>query len=208
MGRGGPVVSLNPTHDPDHGLNSDARVTAFVARQKEWAATMAAARDILLAQGLTETIKWGQPCYTEGGNIAILGGFKTGLRLAFFKGALLEDPLLLSPGENSRAGRYLNFLTAADVETAAPRIRQLIAQARRLEAEGARIDPAEAPDWPEELAHICDEDPDFAEAFRALTPGRQRYWIIHFSEAKQVKTRLTRITKSRDRVMAGRGVND
>ncbi len=169
---------------------------------------MAAARDILLAQGLTETVKWGQSCYTEGGNIAILGGFKTGLRLTFFKGALLEDPSLVSPGENSRGARYLNFLTAEEVEAQAPRIRQLIARARRLEADGVQVEAAEEPDWPEELTHICAEDPDYAQAFQALTPGRRRYWVIHFSEGKQVKTRLTRIAKSRDRVMAGQGLTD
>ena len=198
------------TADPDHGLNSDIRVTRFIARQKDWAAPMAVARDILLAQGLVETIKWGQPCYTEGGNIAILGGFKTGLRVMWFKGALIDEPALISPGENSRAGRYLNFLTAAEVEDAAPLIRQITAAARRLEAEGAKIDFAAdpEPDWPEELLTTCEEDRDYDAAFRALTPGRRRYWILHFSEGKQVKTRLSRIAKSREKVLAGKGLND
>lgn len=194
------------SHDPEHGLNSDARVTALVTGP--WAAPMAAARDILLAQGLTETVKWGQPCYTEGGNIAILGGFKSGLRVTFFKGALLEDPLLIAPGENSQQARYLNFLTAEEVEEAAPRLRRLIAEARRLEAAGVQVQAAEEPDWPEELTQACAEDPDYAQAFQALTPGRRRYWILHFAEGKQVKTRLTRIAKSRDRVMAGKGLTD
>ena len=197
------------THDPDHGLNSDARVTAFVARQPE-AGVFAALRDILLAQGLVETVKWGQPCYTEGGNVAILGGFKTGVRLILVKGALIEEAALISPGENSRSGRYLNFTSAEEVEAQAPLIRRLIAEARRLEAAGAKVDFAAdpEPDWPEELVSYCEENPDYEEAFRALTPGRRRYWIIHFAEAKQVKTRLSRVAKSRDRVLAGKGVND
>nr|WP_265332538.1 YdeI/OmpD-associated family protein [Stagnihabitans tardus] len=171
---------------------------------------MAAARDILLAQGLAETLKWGQPCYVEGGNIALLGGFKSGLRMIFPKGALIEEAALISPGENTRSGRYLSFASAEEVEAQAPLIRRVVAQARRLEAEGVRVDFAAdpEPDWPEELTAFCEEDPDYTAAFQALTPGRRRFWILHFSEAKQVKTRLARVARSRERVLAGKGLND
>ena len=206
MGRGGASV----THDPDHGLNSDARVTAFIARQKDWGPVFAGLRDILLAQGLTETLKWGQPCYTEGGNIAIMGSYKAGLRLGFCKGALIDEPGLIAPGENTRAGRYLAFSTPEEVEAASPLIRRVIAAARRLEAEGARVDLAAdpEPDWPEELATACEADPDYAEALRDLTPGRRRFWVLHFSGAKQARTRVARIAKSRERVLAGKGFNE
>lgn len=197
-------------HDPDHGLNSDARVTRFIARQKDWAEAMAAARDILLAQGLTETIKWGQPTYVEGGNIAILGGFKSGLRVILPKGALIDDPALISPGENSRSGRYLQYRSAAEVEAGAAELRRIIAEARRLEASRARVDFSAdpEPDWPEELISACEEDAELEEAFLALTPGRRRYWILHIAEAKQVKTRLARIARGRPAILAGKGVNE
>ncbi len=192
---------------------TDARVEAFLARPGDWRAEMRALRPLLLTAGLAEALKWGQPCYMLGEtNLAIVHGFKTGLRLTFFQGALLTDPegLLVSPGENSRAGRYLNFTDTAEVARLAPRITAMIEEAKSLVQRGIRLDLSAdpEPEWPAELVAFAAAQPDFHAAFMALTPGRRRYWLIHFAQAKQAATRQSRIERAVDRIFDGKGVNE
>lgn len=192
---------------------TDARVEAFLARPGEWRAEMAVLRPLLLDSGLVEALKWGQPCYIhQGANLAIMGGFKSGLRLTFFQGALLQDKagLLISPGENSRAARYLNFTTPEDITAATPLIRAYLDEAKGLLDQGQKIDLAADPEpsAPPELDTAFAEDPALKAAFLALTPGRRRYWLIHFAEAKQSATRASRIAKARDKILAGKGMNE
>lgn len=197
------------TADPDHGPGSDQRVTRFIAAQGSWAPTLAVARDILLAQGLAETVKWGQPCYTHGaGNIVVMGVLKTELRLGFFKGALIQNPALLTPGPHTRAARHLAFRNAAEVEAASAVIRQIVAEAKRIEESGLSVDfAADAePDLPPELVAALEADPELDRAFSALTPGRRRYWVLHIGEAQHSATRQARITRVRPRILAGQGV--
>lgn len=192
---------------------TDAKVEAFLARPGDWRAEMAALRPLLLDSGLSEALKWGQPCYThKGANLAIMGGFKSGLRLTFFQGALLQDKagLLVSPGENSRAARYLNFTTPEEITGQAPLILAYLAEARTLLDQGRKVDLAADPEppAPPELDAALADDPALKAAFQALTPGRRRYWLIHFAEAKQSATRTDRIRKARDKILAGKGMNE
>ena len=192
---------------------TDAKVDAFLARPGDWRPQMQAVRVVLLDCGLVEALKWGQPCYLhDGANLAILGGFKTGLRLTFFKGALLADPagLLQMPGENTRSGRYLNFTTLDQIAGQTPAIRDFVAQAMALQTQGVRVDFAATPepDWPSELLTLAAAQPAFRAAFLALTPGRRRYWLLHFGQAKQSATRTARIQKAMDRIFDGKGMNE
>lgn len=192
-------------------MKTYATVDDWLADLEAWRDEAAALRRIVLAAGLEETVKWGQPCYTDAGrNIAIVSWRKGSAILSFFKGALLDDPegRLVQPGA-ARAGRYLPFTTVAAIEAAEPRIRALLAQAVAVERAGLRLPPR--PDtiaFIPELQERLDADPAFREAFEALTPGRQRTYDHHFGRAKQSATRVARIEAATERILAGKGLRD
>jgi uncharacterized protein YdeI (YjbR/CyaY-like superfamily) len=189
------------------------KVDAFLTKAKAWGPEMAALRAMLLASGLEEGFKWSKPCYSHaGGNVVILAGLKHHCWLAFFKGALLADPegLLEKAGENTRVGRVVKFTSMAEVRARAGAIRALLAAAMAAEASGLEAEqrPAGDLDLPEELVAALDADPAFAEAFHALTPGRQRGWCLQVSGAKQSATRVARVEKARPLILAGKGMHD
>lgn len=190
----------NPPHDPDH----------FFARPQPWQAELAHLRGILLSCGLAEVWKWSSPVYTlDGGNVAIVWGFKDRATLGFFKGVLLPDPegILVPPGDNSRSSRVVNFTSLAQITAIEPVLRRYIAAAMEVERAGQKVDlPKDDLAPPTELLEALDADPDLAAAFHALTPGRRRSWILHISQAKQAETRRTRIEKARPDIMAGKGL--
>ncbi|MDN2578645.1 YdeI/OmpD-associated family protein [Aquibium sp. ELW1220] len=190
----------------------DPRIEAFFAEAPLWRAELAALRAILLDGGLSEEWKWRSPCYTAGGaNVALLWGFKEECRLGFFKGVLLKDPkgLLVAPGENSRSSRTLNFSSVAEVERHEDVIRAYLAEAIAIEEAGLKVDlPKDDLNPPEELTAMLDAAPDLRAAFEALTPGRRRGWILHFSQPKQPATRRSRIEKAAPRILAGKGMHD
>lgn len=174
---------------------------------------VSALRPFLLAEGMLETIKWGQPCYTTdaGKNVCILGYRKAGAVLSFISGALLEDPdgLLTQPGD-SRATRFLTFANLQEVEERAGVIQRMVHQAHQNALAGREV-PKPAPEdtvWIAELQQVMDEDPAFQEAFLALTPGRQRGFNIHFGKPKGAKARFGRIEKARERIFMGKGIFD
>lgn len=188
------------------------KIGAYFARQTAWQDELLALRVILLDSGLHEDFKWRSPVYThEGGNIALVWGFRDRATLGFFKGVLLKDPsgLLEAPGDNSRSVRVVNFTDAAQITAAEAELRSFIAEAIAIEAAGVKVDlPKDDLPYPDELVDRLDSDSEFRNAFEALTPGRRRGWVLHFGGAKQSATRSARIEKAAPLVLAGKGMHD
>jgi len=190
---------------------SDARVDAFVAGLTRWREETAALRAILLDCGLDEALKWGKPCYAHrGANVAIIQDFKDHCALLFFKGALLDDPsgLLRAQGRNTQAAMRMEFREVTEIIAMDSGIRALASEAVR--AEEAGLKPAfparHALDYPDELVAALRAQPDLRAAFEALTPGRQRAYVLHIAEAKRPETRRARIDRHADRIRRGLGL--
>lgn len=180
-------------------------------RAKVWRGEIQKLRSILLDCGLDEDLKWGKPCFLfEERNVAIIQPFKAHCSLMFFKGALLEDThgLLRSQGQHTQSAMRLEFTNAAQVSRAA--VTSYVKQAIAIERAGLKVDVNARPELelPEELDRMFRTDRRLAAAFRALTPGRQRGYIMHFTGAKQSHTRTARIMKYMPRILAGKGMND
>ena len=187
------------------------KVDAFVSRTKVWQGEIQKLRSILLDCGLDEDIKWGKPCFAfEGKNVAIIQPFKAHCSLMFFKGALFEDThgLLRSQGENTQSALRLEFTSEAQVKKAV--VASYVKQAILVEKSGLTVDfKAERElELPEELTQILQKNRKLAKAFHALTPGRQRGYVMHFKGAKQSQTRTARIEKCIPKILAGLGMND
>ena len=168
-------------------------------------------REILLDSDLSEELKWGKPCYTSGGRtICIIQRMNGFLALLFFKGALLTDPegVLEVQGPNSRSGYRMRFTSVEEVAQRAETIRAYVGEAIGNENAGLKVEKETDLAYPDELIDRLDKDPEYKGAFERLTPGRQRGFVLHFSEAKRSKTRAARIEKSRSRIMAGKGLHD
>jgi uncharacterized protein YdeI (YjbR/CyaY-like superfamily) len=189
----------------------DPRVDAFVARAQTWRGELEKLRAILLGCGLDEALKWGKPCYSSGGaNLAILQPFKAHCALMFFKGALLEDThgLLRSQGENTQSALRLEFRSEAEIKKTV--VQAYVRQAIAVEKAGLTVDFKAKRELvrPEELTAALAEDRALAKAFDALTPGRQRAYVMHFTGAKKAETRAARIAKCAPDILAGRGLNE
>jgi len=189
----------------------DTEIDAFLDQAERWQGEMAKLREILLGCGLEEGLKWGKPCYMhEGRNIAIIQPFREICALMFFKGALLTDArgLLRRPGENSRSARRLEFTGEAGIGTTV--VRSYVKQAIDVEKAGLAVDLAQRrePELPAELTRIMKRDEDLAKAFRALSPGRRRGYVLHFAAAKRPETRVARIERCIPRILSGKGLND
>lgn len=191
------------------GCGRCARYRTPSCKVHAWTAPLMQLRERVQATGLVETMKWGSPCYTEGGkNVVMLAVFNDRCALSFFKGAALRDPdaLLESPGANSRFVRFLSFRSAADVEARKAAIDGFLEQAIALERAGGRVDVAPAAEpVPMELQQLLDGEPAVRAAFDALTPGRRRSHILHVSGAKQSATRARRAAACLPAILAGRG---
>lgn len=188
-------------------------VEELIAKNKNWKEELTELRAIVLESGLTEEVKWFQPCYSyQGKNLIIIGGFKEFCTLSFFKGALLKDPenILEFPGKNSQSAKIIKFTNLQQIKNLEAIIKSYIQEMIALEKAGAKIEfkKIEEHALPEELEVAFKENPAFEEAFKALTPGRQRGYILHFSSAKQEATRLARIEKNRERILLGKGLTD
>ncbi len=187
------------------------RVDAFVSRAKKWQGEIQKLRSILLDCGLEECLKWGKPCFMfEGNNLAIIQPFKKFCSLMFFKGALLEDRhgLLRSQGENTQSALRLEFTCEAEVNKTV--VKSYVKQAIAAEKARLKVDFKAKHELklPEELTQILQKDRKLAKAFDALTPGRQRGYVLHFTSAKQSQTRTARIEKCIPKILAGKGMND
>jgi len=173
-----------------------------------WREELILLRQLVLESGLQEELKWSIPCYTYAGkNVATVSAFKDYACLSFFKGSLLSDPggLLHKPGEHSQAARTLRFVQAEQITAQADAIRAFLAQAIELEKAGRQVVFAKNPEpLPAELQAQLAESPELARAFGALTPGQQRAYILYFSQPKQAQTRLGRIEKYKQQILAGK----
>lgn len=177
-----------------------------------WLAGLLTLRRLCLEAGLAETAKWGHPCYMHAGrNVAILGAFRGDFRLTFFNASLLTDAegRLEKQGPNTRHPDCLRFTDTALPQALAPVILAYLSEAMGYAGAGI-LPPKEVSDLdlPAELVDALDADPDFAEAFHALTPGRQKSWVLHLTDAKTLATKLARIEKSRPRILAGKGATE
>jgi uncharacterized protein YdeI (YjbR/CyaY-like superfamily) len=189
----------------------NAKVDAFVSRAKAWQGEIQKLRSVLLECGLDEELKWGKPCFMfDGKNVAIIQPFKAHCALLFFKGSLLEDThgLLRSQGENTQSALRLEFTSEAQVKKAV--VKSYVKQAILLEKAGLSVDfkAKRALELPEELTQILQKNPKLAKAFYALTPGRQRGFVLHFNSAKRSETRIARIEKCTPKILAGLGMHD
>jgi uncharacterized protein YdeI (YjbR/CyaY-like superfamily) len=188
-------------------------VTKVHGKEKRWSAEYAALRQICLASGLNEELKWGQACYDlDGHNVVLIHGFKEYCALLFMKGALLKDPqgILIQQTKNVQSGRQIRFVSLADVTKRKAALKAYIKEAIAVEKSGAKVELKSVAqfDVPEEFRTCLDDDPELAEAFRALTPGRQRGYLLHFAAAKQSATRTARVARHRPRILKGLGLLD
>lgn len=180
---------------------------------RSWTKELTMLRKILAQTDLTEEIKWSAPCYTHRGrNILTLSALKESAVVSFFRGAELSDPakILEKPGENSRFARYIRFTEPKRITSLKITLCEYIREAIEIEQSGKAVTPSDegATEHPHELTALFESDPKFADAFAALTPGRQRGYLIHFTSAKQSKTRTARIEKCRPKIFAGKGWNE
>lgn len=188
-------------------------VTKVLGQEKHWKAELAALRELCLASGLNEELKWGQACYDlNGTNVVLIHGFKEYCALLFMKGALLKDPkrILIQQTKNVQAARQLRFTSVAEIKKQQSAIKACIKDAIAVEKSGAKVKMKSVAQFemPEEFQKRLDKDGKLAEAFYALTPGRQKAYLLHFADAKQSATRAARVEKHAPRILDGLGLND
>ena len=188
-------------------------VDAFIANAKTWRQELKQLRAILLDSELTEDFKWSQPCYTfQEKNVIVLGPMKDSCAFAFFKGALLKDPhgVLTRPGQHSQSTRWIKFTSVREITEMKSILKAYIREAIQIQKSGLKVKLKKTSDLklPEEFQIMLDEFPEVKQAFEALTPGRQRAYIYHFSAPKQSKTREARIQKFMPHILKGKGLLD
>ncbi len=189
------------------------KVDEFLDKAPKWQLEMKKLRMIVLDCMLTEEFKWKQPCYTfNNSNVLIIGGFKDYCLISFLKGSLLKDDngLLIKPGEHTQSGRYMKFTNTHEIETIESILKAYIFEAIEVEKTGVKVNFKPVSDYgiPEELTTIFNENSAFKLAFEALTPGRQKAYILYFSAPKQSKTRVSRIEKYMNQIFEGKGLTD
>lgn len=189
------------------------KVNDFFSKAEKWQEELEKLRMICLDCGLTEELKWDQPCYTfQQRNIVIIGELKESCALSFFKGALLEDAngILLKPGEHTQSGRWIKFTSVREIAEMEPTLKAYIYEAIEVEKAGLNVILKTTADYiiPEEFQHKLDAIPALKTAFNALTPGRQRAYLLYFSAPKQSKTRESRVEKYIPQILSGKGLND
>ncbi|MBX3020128.1 MAG: YdeI/OmpD-associated family protein [Bdellovibrionales bacterium] len=187
-------------------------VDRFVRQSKRWQKEIAKLRAVIRNTKLEESLKWNQPCYSyQGSNVAIIQPFKSYLGMMFFKGTLLRDAkgVLVNNGPNSQAGRRFEFRSMQEIVRLAPTIKAYLQEAIAIEKSGQKVKFKKTPQAvPTELKKMFSAKPNLNKAFRSLTPGRQRAYVLHFSSAKQSTTRQARIKKCIPRIMKGKGLSD
>jgi uncharacterized protein YdeI (YjbR/CyaY-like superfamily) len=189
------------------------KVDLFLSKAKKWREEFEKLRMIILDCGLTEELKWGVPCYTfEKRNIVLIHGFKEYCAILFVKGALLNDArgILITQTENVQAARQIRFNNVRDIVEMESALKAYIYEAIEVEKAGLKVNLKKTAEYfiPEEFQNKLDEIPALKTAFDALTPGRQRAYILYFSAPKQSKTRASRIEKYVQQILNGKGLND
>jgi uncharacterized protein YdeI (YjbR/CyaY-like superfamily) len=189
------------------------KVDAFMKRQGRWRAELQKLRAILLGTGLTEELKWGKPCYAlDGKNVALIHAFKEYCAILFHKGALLKDPkhVLIQQTKNVQAARQIRFTNVREVTKLEKTLKAYVREAIAIERAGLKVPLKKTEDYevPDELASELAANAKLKAAFGALTPGRQRAYIFHFSQPKLSKTRVARVEKHIPRILRGLGLDD
>ena len=189
------------------------KVDAFLDGSEKWQKEMKKLRKIVLNCNLTEELKWGVPCYTVNkNNVVLIHAFKEYCALLFIKGSLLSDShsILIQQTENVQAGRQVRFTHIDQITEQEAILKAYIFEAVEIEKAGMKVVFKKTSDYqlPEELTTKFNEIPQFKTAFEALTPGRQRAYIFYFSQAKQAKTRETRIENCIPKILMEKGLND
>jgi uncharacterized protein YdeI (YjbR/CyaY-like superfamily) len=192
---------------------ANPKVDDFIANAKRWQEELKKLRAILLDSELTEELKWSQPCYTfQGKNVIVISGLKESCAFAFFKGALLTDVrrVLTRPGQHSQSTRWIKFTSVREIAEMKSVLKAYIREAIEVEKAGLKVKLKKTSDlkFPEELQIMLDEFSQLKAAFEALTPGRQRAYIYHFSAPKQSKTRESRVRKYMPQILKGKGLLD
>jgi uncharacterized protein YdeI (YjbR/CyaY-like superfamily) len=193
------------------GINP--KVDFYFSKAKKWQEEIEKLRMIVLDCGLTEELKWGAPCYTfQKSNIVLIHVFKEYCALLFFKGALMKNAngVLIQQTKNVQSARQIRFTNVREIIKMKPILKAHIYEAIEVEKAGLKVDfKAEKKlDLPEEFQKKLNKNPALKTAFDALTPGRQRAYNLYFSAPKQSKTRESRIEKSVQRILKGKGLND
>jgi uncharacterized protein YdeI (YjbR/CyaY-like superfamily) len=193
--------------------SKDPVVTKVHGKEKRWRAEYPVLRRLCLASGLHESLKWGQACYDlHGANVVLIHGFKEYCALLFMKGALIKDSegILVQQTKNVQSARQLRFTSLAELKKQESIIAAYLKNAIEIEKSGGKVQMKSVAqfDMPAEFLHRLDDDPNLAEAFYALTPGRQKGYLLHFGGAKQSATRTARVDKQAPRILKGLGLND
>ena len=194
-----------------NGMNP--KVDWYFNKAKQWKEESEKLRAIILDCGLTEELRWGKPCYTfQKSNVVLIHGFKGYCALLFMKGALLKDPegILIQQTENVQAARQIRFTNLREIVEMEPILKAYIKEAIEVEKAGLEVNYKKASEFkvPKEFQSKLDESPALKKAFAALTPGRQKGYLLYFSGAKQSKTRESRIEKCIPRILKGKGLDD
>ena len=194
-----------------HKMNPE--VDEFLSNTKKWRGEFEQLRSIILDCGLTEELKWGVPCYTfDKSNIVLIHGFKAYCAMLFVKGALLKDPagILIIQTENVQSARQVRFTNVDEIVELEHILKAYIKEAVEIEKAGLKVPHKTTAEFnmPVEFQHKLDEIPALKIAFEALTPGRQRGYLLYFSAPKQSKTRASRVEKYMQQILAGKGLND
>lgn len=189
------------------------KVDWFFEKEEKWKSEVKELRKILLECHLTEDLKWGCPCYTyEKKNIVLIHVFKEYCAILFFKGALMKDPkkMLIQQTENVQSARQVRFTSLKEIKSLEADLTAYIFQAVEVEESGKKVELKKTKEYPvpEELTAKFQENPALEKAFGSLTPGRQRAYILNFSQPKQAKTRESRIEKCIPDILEGKGLND
>ncbi|HEU5290880.1 MAG TPA: DUF1801 domain-containing protein [Cyclobacteriaceae bacterium] len=193
--------------------NTNPKVDWFFAKDTPWKDEYEMLRTIVLDCGLTEELKWGCPCYTlEGSNVLLIHGFKDYCAYLFHKGALLKDPkkIMIQQTPNVQSARQIRFKHLDQITDMEPTLKSYIKEAIKIEKSGEKVQMKKTSEFamPEEFKKRLSKSASLKKAFEALTPGRQRGYLLYFSSAKQAKTRDERIDKYAPKILKGRGLED
>ncbi|MFD2823367.1 DUF1801 domain-containing protein [Lacinutrix iliipiscaria] len=188
-------------------------VDTYLERLNKWKKELTRLRQIINTCGLTEAYKWMHPCYTYNKkNIVLIHEFKDYCAILFHKGALLHDDkkILIQQTENIQSARQIRFKDVSEIEKLEPVIKAYIFEAIEVEKAGLKIKKKETSEYevPEELKQLFKANTEFKKAFKNLTEGRQRGYLLHFAKPKQAKSRISRINKNTKRILDGYGLND
>ncbi|MBL1215467.1 MAG: hypothetical protein HND52_19025 [Ignavibacteriae bacterium] len=189
------------------------QIEKYLSSQTNWQDELTILHEIILDCGLAEDFKWMHPCYTyKGKNIVLIHAFKDYCAILFHKGALLKDSkkILVQQTENVQSARQIRFTKTSEIGDLETTIKDYIKEAIEVEKSGLKVKKRETSDYemPEELDQKFEENPELEKAFKDLTAGRQRGYLLYFAKPKRTKSRISRIEKNIERILNGKGLND